>query len=120
MIRPNFRRPAVQPGKWLIARSGASSLGLLLGIGLLMVWMLEVTGVRQYIQMTQELEKTREDILALEEANAALREQIHLVDADLFTLEKLSRERLGYVKEGEVVYQFVDSTSPTPDRGASE
>ncbi len=109
MIRPNRRRPAVQPGTWLIPRSGLSSLGLLIGIGLLMVWMLEVTGVRQYIQMTQELEKTREDILALEEANTALREQIHLVDSDLFTLEKLSRERLGYVKEGEVVYQFVDS-----------
>lgn len=109
MIRPNFRRPAVQPRTWLSPRSGVSSLGLLIGIGLLMVWMLEVTGVRQYIQMTQELEKTREEILALEEANAALREHIHLVDSDLFTLEKLSRERLGYVKEGEVVYQFVDS-----------
>lgn len=109
MIRPNRRRPAVQQGTWLIQRSGVSSLGLLIGIGLLMVWMLEVTGVRQYIQMTQELETTREDILALEEANTALREQIHLVESDLFTLEKLSRERLGYVKEGEVVYQFVDS-----------
>lgn len=109
MIRQNRRRPAAKPKKWPVPRSVAYSLGLFLGIGLLMVWMLEATGVRQYIKMTQELNKTQDEIIALEQANAALRQEIHLVESDPFTLEKLTRERLGYVKEGEVVYQFVES-----------
>jgi cell division protein FtsB len=59
--------------------------------------------------MTQELDRTQEEIASLEQANTALREDIDLLESDLFTLEQVARERLGYVKEGETVYQFVES-----------
>ena len=59
--------------------------------------------------MTQELDRTQDEIVALEQANTALREKIHRLESDFFTLEELARERLGYVKEGEKVYQFVES-----------
>ncbi len=62
----------------------------------------------QYIRMANELDRMNQDIAQLEQSNAAFEQEIYLVRNDLFTLEKLARERLGYVKEGEVVYQLVD------------
>ncbi len=84
-------------------------LGVSIGISLCLVWVLEGTGLPQYWKMTQELDKTQEEITSLEQANTALREGIDLLESDLFTLEQVARERLGYVKEGETVYQFVES-----------
>ena len=84
-------------------------LGLSIGIVLCLVWMLQGTGLSQYWMMTRELERTQEEITSLERANAALREKIHRLKSDLFTLEQLARDRLGYVKEGETVYQFIES-----------
>ena len=84
-------------------------LGVSIGIVLCLVWVLEGTGLPQYWKMTQELDKTQEEITSLEQANTALREGIDLLESDLFTLEQVARERLGYVKEGETVYQFVES-----------
>ena len=49
-----------------------------------------------------------QEIAELERKNSALEKEIFLVRNDEFTLEKLARERLGYVKEGEVVYQLVE------------
>ncbi len=74
-----------------------------------MVWMLEGMGVIHYWKLTRELERTKEGIAELERKNAALLEEIRLVESDTLTLERLARERLGYVKEGETVYQFVKS-----------
>lgn len=107
MIRQN--RKLEKPGRWSILRSGVYPLGLSLGIALCLVWTLQGTGLPQYWRMTQELERTQAEIASLEEANAALREEIHRLEFDPFTLERLARERLGYVKEGETVYQFVES-----------
>ncbi len=107
MIHQNRKsRAASKP--WAF-RSARYALALSLGIGLCMVWMLEGTGVPHYWRMTQELEQTQEDIAELERDNTALLEEIRLVESDPFTLERLARERLGYVKEGETVYQFVES-----------
>lgn len=80
-----------------------------MGVVLCLVWALQGTGLPQYWLMTQELKRTQTEIASLEEANAALREEIRLLESDPFTLERLARERLGYVKEGETVYQFVES-----------
>lgn len=86
-----------------------SPLGLIIGVALCLVWALQGTGVPQYWLMTQELNRTQTEIASLEEANATLRKEIRLLESDPFTLEQLARERLGYVKEGETVYQFVES-----------
>ncbi len=109
MVRQNRKRPAEKLRQWSISRSVTYPVGLTIGIALCLVWILEGTGVPQYWRMTQELDKTKEEIVSLEQANVALREEIHRLESDLFTLERLARERLGYVKEGETVYQFVES-----------
>ncbi|MCY3729138.1 MAG: septum formation initiator family protein [Nitrospira sp.] len=107
MVRRN--RQLKKPGRWSVLRSLGYPLGLSIGIVLCVVWTLQGTGLPQYWMMTQELDRTQEEIISLEHANAALREEIHHLESDLFTLETLARERLGYVKEGEMVYQFVES-----------
>ena len=91
-----------------LSRPARYALALSLGIGLCMVWMLEGSGVPHYWKLTQELEQTKEDIAGLKRDNAALRDTIRLVESDPFTLEQVARERLGYVREGETVYQFVE------------
>ena len=107
MVRQN--RKLQKPGRWSVRRSPGYPLGLGIGIMLCVVWTLQGTGLPQYWMMTQELDRTQKEIVSLEHANAALREEIHHLESDLFTLEELARERLGYVKEGETVYQFVGS-----------
>ncbi len=109
MIQENRKTRATLPKSGFFSRPRRFVLALSLGVGLCMVWMLEVTGVPHYWKMTQELEQTKEDIAELERGNAAFREEIRLVESDPFTLEQLARERLGYAKEGETVYQFVES-----------
>lgn len=107
MVRQNRRLE--NPTRWSIPRSVIYPLGFSLGVVLCLVWTLQGTGLPKYWMMTQELERTQEEIASLEQANTALREEIHLLESDSFTLEQLARERLGYVKEGETVYQFVES-----------
>ena len=107
MVRRN--RQLKKPGRWFVLRSPGHLLSLSIGILLCVVWALQGTGLPQYWMMARELDRTQEEIISLEYANAALREEIHHLESDLFTLETLARERLGYVKEGEVVYQFVES-----------
>ena len=107
MVRQN--RKLKKPGRWSSRRSPGYPLGLSIGIVLCVVWTLQGTGLPQYWMMTQELDRTQEEIVSLEHTNDVLREEIHSLESDLFTLEELARERLGYVKEGETVYQFVES-----------
>ena len=90
-------------------RSAVSLLGLGMAVALCLVWMLQGTGLPRYWMMSQELERTQEEIALLEEKNTALREEIRRLESDPFTLERWARERLGYVKEGETVFQFVES-----------
>ena len=107
MVRENQR--VEKPSRWSIPRSVVYPLGFSIGIVLCLVWMLQGTGLPRYWMMTQELERTQEEIASLEQSNAGLREDIHLLESDPFTLERWARERLGYVKEGATVYQFVES-----------
>ncbi len=75
---------------------------------MLVMWLMEGAEMTQYIRMANELDRMNKEIAQLKQSNAAFEQEIYLVRNDPFTLEKLARERLGYVKEGEVVYQLVE------------
>ena len=109
MIRPNRKRVVEPPKKGPIPRSWQKPLALVVGIAVLIMWLMEGAEITQYMRMANELDRMNQEIAELEQANAALEEEIYLVRNDPFTLEKLARERLGYVKDGEVVYQLVES-----------
>jgi cell division protein FtsB len=83
-------------------------VALVVGIVVLVMWLIEGAEMTQYMRMANALDRVKQDIAQLEQSNAAFEREIYLVRNDLFTLEKLARERLGYVKEGEVVYQLVE------------
>ena len=84
-------------------------MALAVGIAVLFMWLMEGAELTQYMRMANELERMNQEIVELDQANTRLEREIDLVQHDPFTLEKLARERLGYVKEGEVVYQLVEA-----------
>ena len=81
MVRQN--RKLEKPSRWSIPRSVVYPLGVSMGIVLCLVWTLEGTGLPQYWKMTQELDRTQEEIASLEQANTALREDIDLLESEL-------------------------------------
>ena len=64
-------------------------------------------GVRKYAAMLQHARQLEKDIRDLERLNADLRTDIHRIQHDSARIEELARERLGYVKKGDTVYQIV-------------
>ena len=108
MIRPNHKRVVESETKGPIPRVWQKPLALAVGIVVLVMWLMEGAEITQYVRMASELERMNEEIAELKQTNSALEKEIFLIQNDEFTLEKLARERLGYVKKGEVVYQLVE------------
>ena len=108
MIQPNRKRIAGPEKKGSIPRAWQKPLALAVGVAVLVMWLMEGAEITQYVRIANELKRMNQEIAELEEANSTLEKDIFLVQNDEFTLEKLARERLGYVKEGEVVYQLVE------------
>ena len=108
MIQPNRKRVVEPEKKGLIPRTWQKPLVLVVGVAVLVMWLMEGAEITQYVRIAIELDRMNQKITELEQANSALEKEILLVQTDEFTLEKLARERLGYVKEGEVVYQLVE------------
>jgi len=109
VIRPNRKRVVEPPKKGRLPQSWKKPIAIGMGIAVLIMWLMEGAEITHYMRMANELDRMNQEIAELERANAALTKEIHLVKHDPFTLEKLARERLGYVKEGEVVYQMVEA-----------
>ena len=63
-------------------------------------------------QMVEKETILKKETRQLETSNQSLRESIEKIQNDPSELEQLARDRLGMVREGEVVYQFVE---PKPD-----
>jgi cell division protein FtsB len=65
-------------------------------------------GLPLYFQMRETRQYLAEQIKQLEAINAAVQEDITRIQRDPQRLEELARNRLGMVRQGEVVYQFVE------------
>lgn len=68
-------------------------------------------GLPFYLHMVERLEELNTHNQQLTESNTRLREEIDQIQHDASKLEQLAREQLGMVREGEVVYQFVEPKS---------
>jgi cell division protein FtsB len=73
-------------------------------------------GVRKYVAMLQHARQLEKDIRDLERQNTELRTDIHRIQHDSARLEELARERLGYVKKGDTVYQIVTDSQHQEQR----
>ena len=68
-------------------------------------------GVRKYLGMLNHAHLLEQEIRDLEHRNAELRTDIYRTQHDPARIEELARERLGYVKKGDTVYQIVPEAS---------
>jgi len=63
-------------------------------------------GVLRYLSMREYADRLESDLSALRKETAALQKDIDRVQGDPAKIEQMARERLGYVRKGETVYQL--------------
>jgi cell division protein FtsB len=63
-------------------------------------------------ELARENERLQLELRVLRDENARLREELSRLD-DPEAIEKLAREKLGLVKDGEKVYRFVEKNKKT-------
>ncbi|MDX1411004.1 MAG: septum formation initiator family protein [Nitrospirales bacterium] len=85
--------------------------GAILGLLVLVYVFTNENGLPLYFQMLEKENALKRQTQQLEMSNHSLGESIHSLQHDPSELEKLARDQLGMVREGEVVYQFVEPKS---------
>jgi cell division protein FtsB len=85
--------------------------GMVLGILVLVYLFINENGLPLYLEMVQKDDELKRQTQQLEKSNQSLRKSIHRIQHDPSALEQLARDRLGMVRDGEVVYQFVEPKS---------
>ena len=64
-------------------------------------------GLPRFFSMRDHAQELERDILDLQRMTKMLRGDIERLERDPARIEQLARERLGYVRKGETVYQLV-------------
>lgn len=64
-------------------------------------------GVFKYLQMRDHSRQLEQELKDLGRANAELKTEIRRTQSDPIRIEELARDRLGFVRPGETVYQIV-------------
>jgi cell division protein FtsB len=82
-------------------------VGGLFAVALIVSFFFDEMGVRRYVAMQKHARELQLDIKELEQTNGALRIEVKRIQHDPARIEELARERLGFVKKGETVYQLV-------------
>ena len=72
-------------------------------------------GLIKYRYMKREYNRVRTDITRLQEENKNLREEVGSLKTDPDYIEALAREKLGLVKEGEIIYRFQEKEKEKVD-----
>jgi cell division protein FtsB len=78
------------------------------GTVLLGSFIFDEMGVPKYFEMRRHAKQLEQDIHELDRTNGGLRTEIRQVQHDPARIEELARERLGFVRKGETVYQLVE------------
>ncbi len=103
-------------------------LGVLISVVTILVvgaaFLTNIVPYRQIVEQTRAVEEAQETLETLEAENRRLQEHLLVLDTPE-ELERLAREKLGYVRPGEIAYVVVDppdlpDTRVHPDAGATE
>jgi cell division protein FtsB len=104
IIKPNrgrdwldWQRKLCSAGKWV----GFGALVLMMG-----TLLFGEMGISRYWHLRQHAEQLDQELSDLQRLNSALRTDLDRVQYDTTRIEELARERLGYVRKGETVYQL--------------
>ncbi len=71
------------------------------------VFILSDVGLLNLWKAQKRIETLRGRIGDLEKKNVAIQEEIEMLKADPFTIEKVARERYGYLRPGDRVYRII-------------
>lgn len=106
MTRRNRSHQSVQRIRQTSKRI-ALVVGGIFAVALTVSLFFDEMGVRRYIAMQKHARELELDIKELEHTNGDLRVEVRRIQHDPARIEELARERLGFVKKGETVYQLV-------------
>jgi cell division protein FtsB len=114
-MKPNLRRSAVERNKQ--RTRVVTAMGGLLFAGVLAVSsFFDEMGVPKYFALRERAEQLQGELRDLKNENAALKTELGRLEHDPVRIEELARERLGFVRKGETVYQIVGETMPNGRR----
>jgi cell division protein FtsB len=94
------------------------ALGSGLALALLLSFFMDEMGFPKYLRMLRHAQQLEQEIKALQQSTGELRTEISRIQYDPARMEELARERLGYVRKGETVYQIVpprDANDQAPE-----
>jgi len=106
MMRRNQTHDTVKRRTRLVARV-AMLAGGLFAITLGGAFFFGDMGVFKYLRMRDHARQLEQELKDLERTNAEMKTEIKRTQSDPARIEELARERLGYVRPGETVYQIV-------------
>jgi cell division protein FtsB len=106
MTRRNRSQQSVQRIRQT-AKRVALVVGGIFAVALTVSLFFDEMGVRRYIAMQKHARELELDIKELEQTNGDLRVEVRRIQHNPARIEELARERLGFVKKGETVYQLV-------------
>ena len=87
--------------------TGAHYVAAGMGLLLLLALCFGEMGLPRFFSMRDHAQELERDIQDLQRMTKMLRGDIERLERDPARIEQLARERLGYVRKGETVYQFV-------------
>ncbi len=81
------------------------------GLAVLLVgwFFFDEMGVPKYLEMQRRAQGLQQEIQDLERTNTDLKAEIVRLQKDPAKLEEVARERLGFVRKGETVYQVLEA-----------
>lgn len=101
--------------QWLDWQRRMVTLAHYIGAGACLLLLLALCfgemGLPRYFAMRDHAQQLEVDIQELQRTTRALRGDIDRLEHDPGKIEQLARERLGYVRKGETVYQVVPDSS---------
>lgn len=85
------------------------ALGLFLNVYLLLSFFFGEMGLINTAKIKNNYTRVALEVSVLKDENDALTHRIEALQNDMTTIERLARQRLGLVKSGELVYEFIES-----------
>jgi cell division protein FtsB len=117
-VRPGRRPARTAKGEAPKASPARRILFFVVGLTAAIVMLAGITGERGYRDVRRQrasLSKLRAEVASLHRENARLLTQVRDLRSDPYVLEQIAREKLGYARPGEIVFQFPAEHPPVPE-----
>lgn len=88
---------------------------LLLAIVAVPLRILDEQGLPRYRALKQELHQVRDQNERHRRAVRVLQREVEALKSDSLAIEKVARDELGMIQDGEIVFQFPEERSSTDD-----